>query len=94
MLIIVGIYLFSTNVVFSVLIRNRERHPAHAFARSAAITIVGSILTIIFFLSGYLDYLLGWQTTYASALFWWSVVVGIVVFLVTFFMTRIQPQKN
>ena len=93
-LIIVGIYLFSTNVVFSVLIRNRERHPAHAFARSAAITIVGSILTIIFFLSGYLDYLLGWQTTYASALFWWSVVVGIVVFLITFFMTRIQPHKN
>lgn len=93
-IIIVGIYLFSTNVVFSVLIRNRERHPAHAFARSAAITIVGGALTIIFFLSGYFDYLLGWQTTYASALFWWSFVVGIIVFSITFFMTRIQPQKN
>ena len=93
-IIIVGIYLFSTNVIFTVLIKNRERHPAHAFARSAAIMIVGGILTIIFFLSGYLDYLLGWRTTYASALFWWSFFVGIIVFSITFFMTRIQPQKN
>lgn len=93
-IIIVGIYLFSTNVVFSVLIRNRDRRPDHAFARSAAITVIGSILAIIFFLSGYFDYLLGWRTTYASALFWWSFVVGVVVFLITFFMTRIQPQRN
>ena len=93
-IIIIGIYLFSTYVIFTVLIRNRERHPAHAFARSAVITVVGSALTIIFFLSGYLDYLLGWQTTYESALFWSCVFVGVVACVITFFMTRIQTQKN
>ncbi len=93
-LIIAGIYLFSTNVVFPVLIKNRDRHPAHAFGLSAVITFGGIALTIVLFLSGYLDYLLGWQTTYAKGIFWWSVFVVLIVFFITIFMTRPQPHKN
>ena len=80
-IIIIGIYAFSTFVVFPALIKNRYRHPAHAFGLSAVITLVGSVLTIFFFLSGYLDYLLGWQTNYASTVFWGAVFVGVIFFL-------------
>ena len=94
LVIIAAIYLISTNVVFPGLIKHRDRHPAHAFGLSAVITLVGSALVIIFFLSGYLDYLLGRQSSYAVGLFWWSVLVGTIVFLFTIFMTRPQPRKD
>ena len=93
-IIIVGIYLLSTYVVFRTLIRNRDRSPNQAFGLSAVITLGGSALAIVFFLSGYLDYLLGWQTTYAKAIFWWSVVVAAIVFFITIILSRTQPRKN
>ena len=93
-IIIFGIYSFSTHVIFRSLIRNRDRSPNQAFGLSAVITFLGSALTIVFFLSGFLDYLLGWQTTYAKAIFWWSVVVAVAVFLITIIFTRTQPRKN
>ena len=93
-IIILGIYLVSANVIFRFLIRNRDRSPSQAFGLSAVITLGGSALTIVFFLSGYLDYLLGWQTAYAQAIFWWSVVIFLLVFVITIFMTRPQRREN
>ncbi len=93
-IIIVGIYSFSTHVIFRSLIRNRDRSPNQAFGLSAVITFLGSALTIVFFLSGYLDYLLGWQTTYAKAFFWWSVIIFVIVLVITIFMTRTQRREN
>ncbi len=92
--IIIGIYVLSTFVVFPILIRNHDRRPSQAFGLSAVITGVGSALTIVFFLSGYLDYLLDWQTNYASTLFWGSFFGGVLVFLIAVFLTRSQPRKN
>ncbi len=93
-IIILGIYLVSANVIFKFLIRNRDRSPSQAFGLSAVITLGGSALVIVFFLSGYLDYLLGWQTAYAKAIFWWSVVIFVIVFVITIFMTRPQRREN
>ena len=93
-IIIVLIFFFSTYLVFPFLIKNRDRSPNRAFGLSAVITFVGSALTIIFFLSGYLDYLLDWQTNYATGLFWGSFVIGVIVFLIAVIMARPQPRKS
>ncbi len=93
-IIILGIYFFSTDVVFPYLIRNHDRRPGHAFGLSAVITFVGAGLTIVFFLSGYLDYLLGWQTTYARTFFWGAAIICFLVFVLTLIFTSPQPRKN
>lgn len=93
-IIILGIYSLSTHVIFKSLIRNRDRSPNQAFGLSAVITFGGIALIIVFFLSGYLDYLLGWQTAYAKAIFWWSVIVFAIVLVITIFSTRPQRREN
>lgn len=93
-IIILGIYSLSTHVIFKSLIRNRDRSPNQAFGLSAVITLGGIALIIVFFLSGYLDYLLGWQTAYAKAIFWWSVVIFAIVLVITIFYARPQRREN
>lgn len=93
-IIILGIYSLSTHVVFKSLIRNRDRSPNQAFGLSAVITFGGIALIIVFFLSGYLDYLLGWQTAYAKDIFWWSVIVFAIVLVITIFYARPQRREN
>ena len=77
------VYIFSAYILFSGLIKNRDKHPATAFGISALVSWGGFAVIASFVLSGLFDFLMGWasssQIEWRVFIFWLVVLIFIVV---------------
>ena len=72
-------YLFSAYILFTALIKNRDKHPGTAFGISALVSWVGFAVIASFVLSGLFDFFMGWVS---SSQIEWRVFIAGLMFLI------------
>ncbi len=88
----VTLYLFSAYIVFSGLIKNRDKHPATAFGISALLSWGGFALIAAFVLSGLFDFLMGWVSD--SQIEWRIFIAGLVFALFIVVIVRLVSRPS
>lgn len=86
------VYLFSAYILFSGLIKNRDKHPATAFGISALVSWVGFAVIASFVLSGLFDFLMGWVS--GSQIEWRVFIAGLVFLIFIVVIVRLVSRPS
>lgn len=92
-ILVLSVFVYFLSVLlFSGLIKTRDMHPATAFGWSSIVLWGGIALIVSLGLSGFFDFLMGWESS--SQIEWRILIFGIVILIFTVVIAKLVTRPS